>query len=204
MKHSSVSELGDGGMRESNERLEYLGDAVLGAIVAEYLFKRYPFKDEGFLTEIRSRIVNRESMNSLAVKIGLSTLVEFDAKRKTAMSHKSLYGDAMEAFIGAYFLDFGFKSTRKFIVRKLLKRYFDIEEVVETTSNFKSKIIEWAQKNDQQVEFEVSTSQSGKQAKQFKAMVMVNHELIAEGHGFSKKKAQQDAARKACEVLEIN
>jgi ribonuclease-3 len=204
MKHSSVDSGSLSGVRTSNERLEYLGDAVLGAIVAEYLFKKYPFKDEGFLTEIRSRIVNRDSMNQLAINIGLSNLIEFDAKRKTALSHKSLYGDAMEAFIGAYYLDMGFQACQKFIISKLLKHHYDLDEVVETTTNFKSKLIEWAQRNDKSVTFTVDVQPGSKQhAKQFKAQVFMDEEVIGEGMGFSKKKAQQDAARRACEALNI-
>jgi ribonuclease-3 len=203
MQHTSVAKEGAQGTRESNERLEYLGDAILGAVVAEYLFKKYPFKDEGFLTEIRSRLVNRESLNQLAVKIGLSQLVAFDSKRKTASSHKSLYGDAMEAFIGAFFLDRGFKASRAFIIKKLLRRHFDLDTVIDTTSNFKSKVIEWAQKQDKQVAFEVGNPRGGKHGKQFRAQVLIDGEVAAEGTGFSKKQAQQDAARKACEQLGI-
>lgn len=203
MQHTSVAEEPIKGVKESNERLEYLGDAVLGAVVAEYLFKRYPFKDEGFLTEIRSRIVNRESLNQLAMKIGVSQLVEFDTKRKTSSSHKSLYGDAMEAFIGAYFLDRGFQSTRRFIINKLLKRHYDLHEIIDTTINFKSKIIEWSQKNAKEVRFEIVNQKGGKHNRQFRSNVLIDDEIVAEGFGFSKKKSEQDAARKACDILKI-
>lgn len=203
MQHTSVAEESIRGVKESNERLEYLGDAILGAVVAEYLFKKYPFKDEGFLTEIRSRIVNRESLNRLAMKIGLSQLVEYDIKRKNSSSHKSLYGDAMEAFIGAYFLDRGFTSARRFIIYKLLKRHYDLDELIDTTINFKSKIIEWSQKNSIEVRFDIVGQKSGKSNRQFRAHVLIDKEVVAEGFGFSKKKAEQDAARKACDTLKI-
>ena len=204
MKHTSVAEESVNGVKESNERLEYLGDAILGAVIAEYLFKKFPYKDEGFLTEIRARIVNRESLNLLAIKIGLKELVEFDNQRKkSVMSHKSLYGDAMEAFIGAYYLDRGFKSCRKFILEKLIKRYFDISEVLETPINFKSRIIEWSQKNDQNIKFETVSQEGAKHRKQFTIQLTVNEEVVAKGYGYSKKKAQQDAARRACESLKI-
>ncbi|PWJ39385.1 RNAse III [Sediminitomix flava] len=203
MKHSSVAAETVKGFKESNERLEYLGDAVLGAIVAEYLFKRYPFKDEGFLTEIRSRIVNRESLNKLAVKIGLSQLVEFEGRKRSNLSHKSIYGDAMEAFIGAVYLDKGFHFTRRFIIRKLLMQHYDIEAVIETTTNFKSLVIEWAQKLNHKVEFNISETRGSKHNKQFKVDLSVDGEVVATGNGFSKKKAEQDAARKACEALDI-
>ena len=204
MKHTSVAQISPLGIRQSNERLEYLGDAILGAVVAEYLFKRFPYKDEGFLTEIRSRIVNRESLNNLAIKIGLNHLVEYDTRRKkNNLSHKSLYGDAMEAFIGAYYLDRGFKSCRKFIIRKLLKRYYDLNDIVTTTINFKSKLIEWSQKNSKTVKFDIIAQKGQKHSRQFTAEVSVENRIIAKGHGFSKKKAEQDAARKTCEQLEI-
>lgn len=205
MKHTSVAKISPLGIRESNERLEYLGDAILGAIVAEYLFKKFPYKDEGFLTEIRSRIVNRESLNNLAIRIGLNHLVEYDMRRKkNNLSHKSLYGDAMEAFIGAYYLDHGFKSCRKFIVKKLLRRYYDINDIVTTTINFKSKLIEWSQKNSKTVKFDIIAQKGQKHNRQFTAEVIVEDKIIAKGHGFSKKKAEQDAARKTCEELEIS
>lgn len=203
MTHTSIAQESPQGTRASNERLEYLGDAILGAVVAEYLFKRYPFKDEGFLTEIRSRIVNRESLNQLCMKIGLSQLVEYDSKRKTSASHKSLYGDAMEAFIGAYFLDKGFKLTRRFIIKKIIKGHFDLDELIDTTINFKSKIIEWSQKESKDLNFDIIGQKGNKHNKQFKAQLKINGELIAEGFGFSKKKAEQDAARRACDSLEI-
>lgn len=201
MKHSSIAEENEQGFRESNERLEYLGDAVLGAVVAEYLFKRYPFKDEGFLTEIRSRIVNREALNSLAIKIGLSELVDYEGKRKSPHSHKSIFGDAFEAFIGALYLDKGFAFSRNFIIHSILMRHYDIDELTETTANFKSLIIEWAQKNSRSVSFDISEQQGPRNSRNFKVRLIVDGQLLAEGNGFSKKKAEQDAARKASDQL---
>lgn len=204
MKHTSVAKVSSLGIRQSNERLEYLGDAILGAVVAEYLFKKFPYKNEGFLTEIRSRIVNREALNNLAIKIGLNHLVEYDTRRrKNNLSHKSLYGDAMEAFIGAYYLDRGFKSCKKFIIRKLLRRYYDLNDIVGTTINFKSKLIEWSQKNSKSVQFDIISQKGEKHNRQFTAEITVESKRMAVGYGFSKKKAEQDAARKTCEKLEI-
>ncbi len=204
MKHTSVAGENDEGFRESNERLEYLGDAVLGAVVAEYLFKKFPFKDEGFLTEIRSRIVNRESLNNLAIKIGLSQLVEFEGRKRGAQSHKSIYGDAMEAFIGALYLDMGFHFCRRYIVKRLLMQHFDLNEIIDTTTNFKSLVIEWAQKNNKEVVFETIKMDGKKHSRQFSVKLQVDGILIAEGKGFSKKKAEQDAARKASDTLELH
>ncbi|MCS6966992.1 MAG: ribonuclease III [Cytophagales bacterium] len=203
--HCSVAREMRDGYRESNERLEYLGDAILGAVVAEYLFKKYPYKDEGFLTEIRSRIVSRDSLNALARKIGLDKLVIYDAKRSKSspQSFKYIYGDAMEAFVGAVFLDKGFRFCRRFIVEKLLDHHFDMDEIVETDTNYKSRLIEWAQRNNRTVRFELLSERQQGAYKQFKVQVLVNNQEIARGSGYSKKQAEQDAARKACEYFAI-
>ncbi len=131
-QHSSVAKENRIGVKESNERLEYLGDAVLGLVVAEYLFKRYPFKDEGFLTEIRSRVVNRESLNELARKIGVSKLVEYENNKRNSLSHKSIHGDMLEAFIGAVYIDKGFKSCSNFILNKLIIPHYDFDKILRT------------------------------------------------------------------------
>ncbi|NVJ46140.1 MAG: ribonuclease III, partial [Cytophagia bacterium] len=153
-QHTSVAKSLRTGFKESNERLEYLGDAVLSVVVAEYLFKRFPFKDEGFLTELRSRIVSRDSLNNVARTIGVPQIVKFDRKRKTPNSHKSLYGNTLEALIGAVYLDRGFKYSSRFILKKLIKPHFDLEEIINTTKNYKSKLIEWTQKNAKTPTFE--------------------------------------------------
>ncbi len=202
-RHTSASkETNIGGFRESNERLEYLGDSVLGMIVAEYLFKKYPFKDEGFLTEIRSRIVNRESLNVLARKIGLEKLIEFDGQR-IAHNRTSMYGDAMEALIGAIYLDKGFRFTKKFILKKLLANYFDLDTVIQTNTNYKSILIGWAQQEGKKVSFEIIQENGKHHHKEFVAQVNIDGEAISKGGGWNKKKAEQEAARRACEVLNI-
>ncbi|MDW8287434.1 MAG: ribonuclease III [Flammeovirgaceae bacterium] len=201
MKHASVASENHAGFKESNERLEYLGDAVLGAVVAEYLFKKYPYKPEGFLTEIRARIVNRDSLNSLAIKTGLSKLVEYEGKKTGSTAFKSIYGDAMEALIGAIYLDKGFEFCKKFITDKILSQYLDVEKVIETTTNYKSLIIEWAQKNNYKIEFFSDEDGENRHQKQFKAILFINGNKLAEGRGLNKKKAEQDAARKAYEAI---
>jgi ribonuclease-3 len=202
MHTSAARETSTKGFRESNERLEYLGDAVLGMVVAEYLFKKYPYKDEGFLTEIRSRIVNRESLNVVARKLGLDKLVEYDANRKTVLTRTSMYGDALEAFVGAIYLDKGFVFTRKFILKRLLSSHFDLDSVVQNNVNFKSQVIEWAQREGRELRFDV-TEQGTFHNKEFLAELLVDGESFTSGSGFSKKKAEQSAAEKACVKLEI-
>lgn len=202
-RHTSVAKTNEGGFKESNERLEYLGDAVLGAVVADFLFKKYPYKNEGFLTEIRSRLVSRESLNHLGRKVGIDTIVQIDKRRNDKTAHKSLYGDTLEALIGAVYLDRGFKFTRRFIVKKLIVPHFNLKEVVESERNFKSKLIEWAQKENKEVRFEILQIKSDKNHKEFTAQVFMDETALGLGYGFNKKKAEQDAAEKSCELLKI-
>jgi ribonuclease III len=190
------------GFRESNERLEYLGDAVLGAAVADYLFKKYPFKDEGFLTEIRSRIVNRESLNNLGRRIGISAIVQFD--HKNAQLQQVILGNTLEALVGAVYLDKGYIRCKKFVIDKLIQPNFDLEVVISSNSNHKSKIIEWAQRNGKEIRFEVLNVNKSKNSKEFSAQVFIAEEPFGTGFGFTKKKAEQDAAQKTCELLHIS
>lgn len=189
------------GFKESNERLEYLGDSVLGMIVAEYLFKKYPFKDEGFLTEIRSRIVNRESLNQVARKAGLDKLIRFEGSRDYRRT--SMYGDAMEALIGAIYLDRGFRFTKSFIVKTLIPNYFDIDELIKNNTNFKSMLLSWGQQENVTVDFSIVKENGDHHNREFIAEVSVNGEKISKGGGWNKKKAEQEAARRACEKLKI-
>jgi ribonuclease-3 len=171
-------------------------------VVAEYLFKKYPFKDEGFLTEIRSRIVNRESLNQVARKIGLDKLVEFDGQR-IAHNRTSMYGDAMEALIGAIYLDKGFRFTKKFILKKLIANYFDLDTVIQTNTNYKSILLSWSQQEGKKILFEIIQENGKHHHKEFIAQVSVDNEAISQGGGWNKKKAEQEAARRACEVLGV-
>lgn len=203
-QHTSVAIENRKGYKESNERLEFLGDAVLGMVVAEYLFLKFPYKEEGFLTEIRSRIVNRESLNNLARKIGVSTLVEYNQSRRGTLSHKSIYGDTLEAFIGAVYLDKGFRFCQRFIIQKLLVPHYDIDAIVKTNPNHKSKIIEWAQKESRELRFEITEKKDlSHHFKEFTAQIFIDDEPLGAGTGYSKKKAEQSAAEKSCEILNL-
>ncbi|MFY0653244.1 MAG: ribonuclease III [Cyclobacteriaceae bacterium] len=204
MRHSSAGTEERKGFVESNERLEYLGDAVLSMVVAEFLFTKFPFKDEGFLTEIRSRIVNRESLNNLARTIGLADLIQYNGIQNTkSQSFKSIYGNALEALIGAVFLDKGYKVCRTFILKKLIIPHFDITDVINNDKNFKSKIIEWSQKENRAVAFKVVEADSDRHFKRFEARVVLDKKIISKGYGLTKKKAEQDAAEKSCKALKI-
>jgi ribonuclease-3 len=199
--HSSAAPTNAQGLKESNERLEYLGDALLGSVVAEYLFKKFPFKNEGFLTEIRSRIVNRESLNQIGKKIGLEHIIQFN--KKNSSPHKSIYGDTLEAIIGAVYLDRGYIFCRKFILEKLLEPHYDIDQIVKSNPNAKSKIIEWAQKENKELEFETIDVQTTFNRKEFTVRILVENEPLSTGYGSTKKKAEQDAAQKSCEALNL-
>jgi ribonuclease III len=203
ISHTSVAKETPLGTKSSNERLEYLGDAILGAVVAEYLFKKFPYKSEGFLTEIRSRIVNRESLNRVGKKIGLNKIVEYNSGRNSGHSHKSLYGDALEALVGAVYLDKGFKPCKKFILYKIIQPHFDLEEIIEVNLNFKSSLIEWAQKDNKAIKFIIINEIGHTHQKEFTAQVVIDEKPISTGKGHSKKKAEQAAAEKACEELGI-
>ena len=203
LRHTSASKAtAIEGFRESNERLEYLGDAVLGMVIAEFLFKKYPYKDEGFLTEIRSRIVNRETLNGIARKIGLDELIEYDGNRTRSLpTRTSMYGDALEALVGAVYLDKGFQFSRRFILKELLSHY-DIESVVQNNANFKSRLIEWAQRTGRDIRFEILSEKGNSHLREFIAQVMIGDQPFATGTGYSKKKAEQAAAEKALSLVD--
>lgn len=200
VRHSSASK---SKIENSNERLEFLGDAILGTIVAEYLFKKYPFKDEGFLTEIRSRIVNRESLNMIAKKIGLNKLITLHQKKRHPNSHKSLYGNALEALVGAVYLDKGYSKCQNFVIKKLLIPHVDIENIVQREKNFKSLLIEWGQKNNHRIEFKIVKESGDNHKKEFTAQVLIDGEKHETGNGMSKKKAELFAAEKTYEGLNL-
>ena len=165
---------------ESNERLEFLGDAILGLIVAKYLFKLYPFKDEGFLTKIRSKIVNRESLNNVGRKIGLKSLI--NVNKIKSKSYDSIYGDALEAIIGACYLEKGFNFCEDKVVQNIIVPYFDLDNLTTQTHNFKSKVLEWAQKEKMKISFIVEKSSKSNKFSQFKSILKLNGKNISTYH----------------------
>jgi len=199
---SSLSEENNKGFKISNERLEFLGDAILGAVIAEYLFQKYPYRDEGFLTETRSKLVNRETLNETGIKIGLRKAFDMEVGGRNFTGSKSLYGDMLEAFMGAIYLDRGYYFTKDFILKKILL-HFDLEGMIATTTNYKSKIIEWSQKESKQIEFTVLKVMGNQRYKEFVVALQVEGNEIAQGKGSTKKKAEQEAAKNACEIMNI-
>jgi len=199
-RHRSAAEELTNGVKVSNERLEYLGDAVLGSIIADYLFKKFPLKDEGFLTEMRSKIVSRDQLNKLSVKLGFEDLIRSNSdiyhKSKSAM------GDAFEAFVGALYLDKGYMPTKKIILNRVVKVHYDIDELENTQLNFKSKLIEWSQKEKQEIDFHLLQEVGSGHKKQYKVEILLNKQAIATAQDYSIKGAEKIAAEKACKYLE--
>ena len=202
-RHKSVAQNVKKGVKNSNERLEFLGDAVLGSVVAEVLFKLYPFEDEGFLTELRSKIVSRVNLNQLARKLGFDKLIEFDNRALNAQRQGSLLGDAFEALIGAVYLDKGYDFTRHFLVNHIIKSHIDIHKLEQTETNFKSKLIEWCQRHSKDISFDLVDNLDGENTKLFTVQASVDGEPVGQGKEFSKKNAEKLAAEKACETLGI-
>ena len=199
--HRSNAEEHPSGIKLSNERLEYLGDAVLGAVVAELLFKKFPYKEEGFLTEMRSKIVNREHLNRLALKLGIDHFMNgsIDPSAKS----RSVYGDAFEALIGAVYIDKGYDVVRSLLLNRFIKHHVDMEEMEGLDSNFKSKLINWGQRERKKVEFELLEEIDNGGKRLLRVRVLVDGAEMARGEDFSKKRAEQIAAGKACVALHV-
>jgi ribonuclease-3 len=184
----------------NNERLEFLGDAVLDAVIAEYLFLSYPDKDEGFLSKMRSKIVKRKQLNSLAISLGIDKFVVAHAINQNG--GKNICGNAFEALIGAIYLDKGYAKTHDFIINKVLKVVINLNELENTETDFKSRLIEWSQKNKAELSFESQEEYTRKDySPLFVSRVIISNHLMGEGIGSSKKEAEQNAAENA--LLEI-
>ena len=185
---------------QSNERLEYLGDAILATIVAEYLFKKYPNSDEGFLTKMRSKIVKRQSLNTIADKMGLDVFL--NQYNNTRLS-KSMLGNALEALVGAVYLERGYGGTKKFVVGKILLGYLDIKELENFDDNYKSQLLEWCQKNGKVVSYKMVSKYKFEKRDRFKVAVLIDDKKVAEADDFNKKSAEQTASEKAMKILGI-
>lgn len=202
-RHSSVAQLIKEGVKDSNERLEFLGDSVIGAVVAEYLFKRFPYKDEGFLTKMRSRMVSRASHNQIAIRLGLKKFIELNNDRFKSLHPSSIYGDAYEALVGAIYLDKGFETAQQFILTRIINIHIDMDEVENKEIDFKSKFIEWVQREKKEYRFEVIQDGSGSADKHFVIQLVVNNEVVSTVEHLSKRRAEQLVSEQACIVLEI-
>lgn len=203
-RHRSVAIALKNGAKSSNERLEFLGDAILGSVVAEVLFKRYPYKDEGFLTEMRSKIVSRVSLNQLSKKLGLDQLMELDSRTLSyPAKQSSLLGDAFEALIGAIYIDKGYNFTKNVIINQIINAHIDIHTLELTETNFKSKLIEWCQRHGKDISFELVGGDENEMDRLFTINAVVDGEILGIGKDFNKKNAEKLAAEKACQSLAI-
>jgi len=198
--HKSASHVVFNNVRVNNERLEFLGDAILDSLIAEYLFQKFPEKDEGFLTQTRSKIVNRDNLNQMAVKLGIGNMI---ISKMTKDNHKSVYGDALEALIGALYLDKGYNRTRKIVLERIVQNHINLNRLLETEIDFKSRIIEWGQKNKKSISFscfEEADEQAGTPV--FITHLFVVDEIMGRGSGSSKKESEQSAARQALQIID--
>lgn len=198
--HKSTSLRSEHGRPINNERLEFLGDAILDAIVGDIVYKHFEGKREGFLTNTRSKIVQRETLNKLAVEIGLDKLIIYSAR---SSSHNSyMYGNAFEAFIGAIYLDQGYRKCKKFLEKRIIDKYIDLDKLSKKEVNFKSKLIEWCQKNKVKLSFElIEQTLDEKSNPIFQTEVLIEGITAGNGTGYSKKESQQNAAQVAIKKI---
>jgi len=201
LRHKSASIIIIKGVKDSNERLEFLGDAILSTVIANYLYNKFPLKDEGFLTKMRSRIVSRDNINRLSKKLGLPDFVETVKQNKNIS--KSYEGDALEALIGAVFMDFGYKKTEHFIVNRLVNIHLNMDEIENKEIDFKSRVIEYSHKEKKSFEFIVDQEGGKGQNDYYKILLFIGNEKVSEGFGKSKKSAEQQASENYCKMLRI-
>lgn len=187
---------------ENNERLEYLGDAILSAIVADYLFMRYAKKGEGFLTEMRSKMVNRQKLNDIAIKMGLKKITLFN-KIDGSLKNSQIFGNTLEALVGAIYLDKGYRKTHKWVIKQIITPYLFLDDLETMDINVKNKLIGWAGKQNKSIEFETLEEKQEKGRRLFIVGVKVDGEIVAAGRGFNKKDASHMAAISAAEKLGI-
>jgi ribonuclease III len=185
---------------DNNERLEYLGDAILSAIVADFLFKKYPYKEEGFLTEMRSKMVNRTTLNDIAVKMGMRKITQFN-KFDSSLKMSQIFGNTLEAVVGAVYLDRGFKKTKVWVLERIIVPYLFMDDLENLEINHKNKLYGWANKKGKNLEFETLDEKIENGRRLFTVGAVVNGELIAQGKAFNKKDASQIAAQIAVDKL---
>ncbi|WP_132050811.1 ribonuclease III [Pseudocnuella soli] len=198
LTHRSIKETS----AENNERLEYLGDAILSAVIADYLFKRYPYKEEGFLTEMRSKMVNRSQLNDIAVKMGLKKVTVFN-KSDASLKASQIFGNTLEALVGAIYLDLGYKKTAKWVGERIIMPHMFVDDLEVKEINHKNKLYGWANKNGKALEFETLNEQMQSGRRLFTVGAVINGKVVAEGKAYNKKDASQIAAQLAVEKLGI-
>ncbi len=185
----------------NNERLEYLGDSVLSTIVAEYLYKKYPGKNEGFLTKMRSKIVKRKTLNKVAENMGIDIILTKYTQGK--MSY-SMLGNAFEAMVGALYIEYGYEKTRNYVISKILMKYLDIHELESNDDNYKSQLLEWGQKESKLISYKLVNKYKQDKRDRFRISVFLEGSQIATAEDFNKKSAEQMASKQALKILNIN
>ena len=196
LSHRSIRE----GADENNERLEFLGDAVLSSVVAHYLFRKYPYKGEGFLTEMRSKMVNRQKLNEIAIKMGLKKITLYN-KTDGALKISQIFGNTLEALIGAIYLDLGYNKTSKWVEEQIILPYLFIDDLEAIEINIKNKLYGWANKNGKTVEFATLDENNENGRRLFTIAATVDGQIIAQAKGYNKKDAGHLAAQQAVEKL---
>lgn len=196
LSHRSVRE----GADENNERLEFLGDAVLSSLIAHHLFKKYPYKGEGFLTEMRSKMVNRQKLNEIALKMGLKKITFYN-KFDNALKISQIFGNTLEALIGAVYIDKGYKKTQRWVEKYIILPHLFTDDLESIEINIKNKLYGWANKNGKALEFATleETFENGRRL--FTIGATVDGELVSQAKGYNKKDASQVAAQLAVEKL---
>ncbi|HEX7412521.1 MAG TPA: ribonuclease III [Bacteroidia bacterium] len=187
---------------KSNERLEFLGDSILGTIVAEYLFGILPNKDEGVLTQVRSRMVSRNQLNKLAVKLGIDKILTTDIRGSISYT---LYGDAFEALVAAMYLDIGYVKTKKILLEKVIKQHIEIQTIINEDTDYKSRLINYCQKNKTPLQFVLlaeNNPTTGGAKKIYRIGIELTGKIITEAENHSKRAAEQLAAQAALEIIE--
>jgi ribonuclease-3 len=198
LTHRSVKETAD----ENNERLEYLGDAILSALVADYLFKRYPYKEEGFLTEMRSKMVNRQQLNDIAIKMGVKKITVYN-KSDISLKSSQIFGNTLEALVGAIYLDKGYKKAASWVGKHIILPHMYMDDLESLEINHKNKLYGWANKNGKRLDFETINEQLENGRRLFTIAAVINGKIISEGKAFNKKDASQIASQLAVEKLGI-
>lgn len=198
--HSSVNKTDENGSVVSYERLEFLGDAMLGSVIAAYLYKQVPNQDEGYLTKMRAKIVSRENLNNLGKQLGLLDLITSKVSQKNF--GENIYGNLFEALVGAIYLDKGYQACEVFINQKLITPNVNIERLEGKIISYKSLLIEWCQKNKKRIEIKVEEEDSADVQKYFSSKLFIDDKLISKARATSKKKAEEIAAKRAYFALQ--
>lgn len=183
----------------SNERLEFLGDAILDAVIAEFLYQRFPSEDEGYLTKIKSKVVSRKTLAEIAESMGLRNVIRYHKGRSINLA--TIEGNAFEALMGAIYLDGGYEAVKKSVQHHIFRKYLDLNRVLEEEIDFKSKLFIWSQKKHLKLDFVVLSEENVGGNWQYSVIVMINDTNYGRGSGASKKLAEQAAAKETLELM---